>query len=205
MAGRAAERRRKKEAGGMLDDTRLECEKIPRSAKRVFKGVIYDVYRWRQRMFDGSYTVFERLRRPNTAAVIAVSKSRIFIACEEQPRSKREIGLFTGRAAKNEEPIATARRELLEESGLASEDWELLEVFEPSPHIDWSIYLFAAKGCRKVKEPHLDSGERIEVRTVDFKGFMSLAHRFGGDIGNYLSEIGESKAKTEKLRKKLLG
>ncbi len=39
--------------------------KIPPNAKRVFKGIIFDVYQWQQKMFDGSKETFEMLKRAN--------------------------------------------------------------------------------------------------------------------------------------------
>jgi hypothetical protein len=34
--------------------------KTPKGAKLAFRGVVFDVYQWKQRMFDGSYQTFER-------------------------------------------------------------------------------------------------------------------------------------------------
>ena len=36
--------------------------KVPKQAKRVFKGVIFDVYQWEQEMFDGTKEIFEKLK-----------------------------------------------------------------------------------------------------------------------------------------------
>lgn len=43
---------------------------IPDSARRVFKGIIYDVYHWQQELHDGSATTFEMLRRTDTMSAI---------------------------------------------------------------------------------------------------------------------------------------
>jgi len=32
---------------------------VPEEAKLVFKGIIYDVYQWEQKMFDGTFSTFE--------------------------------------------------------------------------------------------------------------------------------------------------
>ena len=39
---------------------------IPPEADRVFRGEIYEVYQWPQKMPDGSVETFEMLRRPDT-------------------------------------------------------------------------------------------------------------------------------------------
>ena len=63
---------------------------IPPHAKRVFKGVIFEVYQWEQEMFDGSVETYEALKRADTAQVIATRRNKILIPLEEQPR--REPG-----------------------------------------------------------------------------------------------------------------
>ena len=35
---------------------------IPENAKRVFKGIIFDVYQWEQELYNGSKAVFEKLK-----------------------------------------------------------------------------------------------------------------------------------------------
>lgn len=42
---------------------------IPPEADRVFRGEIYEVYQWSQKMPDGSVKTFEMLRRPDTVMV----------------------------------------------------------------------------------------------------------------------------------------
>ena len=59
---------------------------IPDNASCVFRGVLFDVYQWQQKMFDGSHGTFEMLRRPDTIAVVAIDDDGKIIAChEEQP------------------------------------------------------------------------------------------------------------------------
>lgn len=163
--------------------------KIPSEAKRVFQGEIFDVYQWEQKMFDGSTETFEMLKRPDTVQVIPVVGNKIFLTYEEQPRHKRGVGLFGGRVDDGEEPLAAAKRELLEEAGLASEDWELWRRYEPYHKIEWTVYYFIARNCVKTREPKLDAGEKIDVRPVSFEEFVKFvagpeihAGEFSADI-----------------------
>ena len=43
---------------------------IPKDARCVFKGVIFEVWQWEQKMFDGSMATFERIKRPDTVVII---------------------------------------------------------------------------------------------------------------------------------------
>lgn len=150
--------------------------RIPKHAKKVFEGTIFDVYQWEQKMFDGSTAIFEGIRRPDTVQIIPVLENgNIVIAHEMQPDMNAPLDtLFGGRMEKKEEPLEAAKRELLEESGFSSEDWELYMEYDAggSPKIEWHVHVFVARNAKKVQEPELEPGEKIESREVDFDGFI---------------------------------
>ena len=148
--------------------------KLPEQAKRVFKGIIFDVYQWQQKMFDGSEATFEALKRPSTVLVLATNGPSIYICEEEQPGRPVTLSLFGGRQEEGEEPLTCAKRELLEEAGLTSDDWEEHRVYQPMIKMDWAIHLFIARDCKKVAEQALDAGERITIKKMHFDEFMAL-------------------------------
>ena len=145
--------------------------KLPEQAREVFKGKIFDVYQWDQKLYDGSSAVFEMLKRPNTVQVIVVQDGKIMITNEEQPTKGPFYSLIGGRQDEGETPLEGAVRELKEESGLTSDDWELFATYEPFTKIDWKIYTFIARNCKKVSEQKLDGGEKITIKTVTFEQF----------------------------------
>ena len=148
---------------------------IPPNSKKVFAGKIFTVYQWEQEMFDGTKQTFERLTRPDTASVIAVTKEgKILVTDQEQPSTNRAFCLPGGRVDMGETPIETAKRELLEETGYAGEDWKLFREFTRYSKIDYCFYVFIAKGVTKKVEPKLDSGEKIEVKELSFDEFMDI-------------------------------
>jgi len=157
--------------------------KIPPQAKRVFKGIIFDVYHWQQKMFDGSEETFEMLKRVNTIEVIAIKDGKICISHQSQPTKKDFYSLFGGRAEEGEKPLATAKRELLEESGMESNSWELYKSYRPIHKIDWEIYTFIAKDCKKVADVKLDPGEKIESMELTFDEFVDfvLSDKYWGN------------------------
>ena len=145
---------------------------IPPHATRVFQGVIFDVYQWQQEMFDGTVRTFEALKRPDTVVVLPLQGDRIFYAHQEQPAHKPYLSLFGGRAEPDEDPLITAQRELLEETGFTSENWRLLRHITPPGKIAWNVYYFVAADCRKTAEPVLDGGEKIEMRDLPLAEFL---------------------------------
>ncbi len=149
---------------------------MPPNAKSVFKGKIFEVWQWKQKMFDGSVEIFERLRRTNSVIVITTVGDKILIQREIQP--DREVPFLTlpgGRVDSGEKPMEAAKRELLEETGYSSSDWVLFNEFRPYHKIDWTVYLFMARQGRKIQEPHPDAGEKITSQLVDFEQFLLLS------------------------------
>lgn len=125
-------------------------------------------------MFDGSFETFEMLKRVNTVEIIATSGDKIYLSHQSQPNKSDFYSLLGGRAEEGEDPLVTAKRELLEESGLSSDKWELLKVSQPMHKIDWEIYTYIAKDCKKVAEQKLDAGEQIEIIECTFDEFIEI-------------------------------
>lgn len=148
--------------------------KLPKKAKKVFTGKIFNIYQWPQKMFDGSVATFEMISRVGTVQIIAIQGNKIIMADEAQPGVKRGLSLLGGRADKNEPPLKAAKRELKEESGLISKDWELLHRCQPLVKMDWDMYLYVARDCQKVSAPQLDSGERINLVAMTFEEFVKF-------------------------------
>lgn len=181
--------------------------KIPTDAKKVFTGKIFDVYQWEQQMFDGTTQTFEMLKRPNTIEVIATDGDNIFLSKQSQPNKQNYYSLFGGRAEPDEDPLVTAKRELREESGLSSEDWELFKVYEPVHKIEWQIYLFIARKCKKVAEPVLDAGEKIETFSCTFSEFLNIVDSdeyWGISFALDLLRLQQHPKKLQEFQQKLL-
>ena len=179
--------------------------KLPSQAKKVFQGEIFAVYQWEQEMFDGSYEIFEMLKRPSTIQIIATQGDKVMMSKQSQPNKHNYHSLFGGRAEPDEEPLVTAKRELLEESGLESDDWELYKQYQPISKIDWDIYLFIARNCNKVAEPQLDPGEKIETIPCTFDEFTKMIEQdefWGPDLTLDILRM-ERDGKLDAFRKRL--
>ena len=149
---------------------------IPPDAKRVFKGVIFEVWQWDQKMFDGSVQTFERLKRSNSTQVIPVVGDKILIQTEEQPNTKHPFSSIPGgRCDEAESPLDAAKRELLEETGYISKDWSLWQECNPVGKIEWTVFTYIARDCILKKTPDIDAGEKISTRFVDFEEFLKIA------------------------------
>lgn len=148
--------------------------RIPKQAKKVFTGEIFNVWQWPQKMFDGSIETFEMLDRDDTIEVIPIINDKIILLQEEQPTLSARYGIVGGRNDQKETALECAKRELLEETGLISNDWELIKEFYPYHKMDWKISRYVARNCKKVAEQKLDPGEKIEIKPVNFTEFIEI-------------------------------
>lgn len=149
---------------------------IPDNAKCVFKGVMYDVYHWPQKMYDGSTATFEMLRRVDTVKVVAVKQDKIVLIEEEQPTHQASLVLPGGRHdVATETELDCAQRELKEETGMTFKNWKLVEIKQPSSEIEWFVYLFIATDFESQTAPHHDSGEHIIIKELPFDQAKDIA------------------------------
>lgn len=155
----------------------ISKQPIPDTAKKVFKGKLFDVYQWDQELFDGSITIFEKVKTQDIAIIIPVTKEGKIMTCiQEQPGSTPFTGVFGGRIEEGEDPLGAAKRELLEETGYSSNEfipWDAVQLFT---NFEFVTYIFIAKNCEKTTFPNLDKGERIRVKLVTFPEFIKLIH-----------------------------
>lgn len=149
---------------------------IPDHAKKVFDGVLFDVYQWEQELFDGTKTIFEKIKRPDTVVVFPVlDNGKIMLTEQEQPGMEPFIGATGGRVDEDEDVLEAAKRELLEESGYEASEFILWDAQHPTSKTDWVVYTFVAKGLKKVSDMNLDAGEKITLKLVELDEFIEIA------------------------------
>ena len=177
------------------------------NARRVFKGVMFDVYQWEQELFDGTTATYEALRRPDTAIVFPVlADGKILLTKQQQSGSRPFIGGAGGRIEEGESALEGAKRELREETGYEADEWILWDAVQPVGKLDWAVYSFIAKGLRKVGDMDLDPGEKIELYPVTFDEFLDIGIKPNFAEKEVVNKIWEAHADPEKKAalKKLL-
>jgi ADP-ribose pyrophosphatase len=184
-------------------------KKIPDNATKVFEGVIFDVYQWQQEMFDGTFSTFEALRKRNSVTVIAVVGDKVIINEEEQPAQVPFLALPGGMCEKGVLPLEDTTRELLEETGYSTDDWQEWFVSDPLKYgrMEWNNHYFIARHCKKTDEQKLDSGEKIKVTLVSFEEFLEFRHNpksRNKDLFPILEKAATDEGEKQKL-KDLLG
>jgi ADP-ribose pyrophosphatase len=95
--------------------------------------------------------------------------------------------------------LSAAKRELLEETGYESDDWELIGSHSPNPALmsnDMHVYL--AKNCKKVAEQQLDPFEDLDVELLPAQDVLNMAE--GGKIRHSLVATGLFLARAHVLK-----
>ncbi len=140
------------------------------SGEDVFAGKLLHVRRDLVRLPDGSSGVREYIRHPGAVAVVALlDDGRVLLERQfRYPHGRDFIELPAGKRDPGESPLATARRELLEETGYEAGHWQHLGVIHTAiAYTDEGIELYLARGLRK-GEARLEPGEFLETLEVPF-------------------------------------
>jgi len=139
------------------------------ASEQVFDGVLLDVRRDRVRLPNGGESVREYIVHPGAVVVIGIlDDGRLLFENQfRYPLQRDFLELPAGKIDAGESIEATARRELLEETGYEAGTWRYLGVMHPCiGYSDERIEIFLARDLRKVAEPSLDHNEFLDVLTL---------------------------------------
>jgi ADP-ribose pyrophosphatase len=151
----------------------------PDASRRVFEGklVSVDIECW------GGHER-EVVRHPGAVAIVAIDRADQVTLVRQlrEPTGKRLVELPAGTREPDEEPLATAKRELVEEAGLCGGTWRLLATFFSTPGFcDELVRVYLAEGVEETeRQPQED--EEIELVRVAV-----------GELGSLLPEIQDAK------------
>ncbi len=109
---------------------------------------------------------YYQLDMPSFACIFAEDAEGRIVVYRQYRHGPRRVGLVFpgGHLSPGEEPLAAAKRELREETGLEAASWTDLGGYAVNANQGgaWS-HMFHATGCRKVAEPLSDDLEDTEI------------------------------------------
>ena len=146
------------------------------SGEQVFDGTMLKVRRDTVRLPDGSQGTREYIRHPGAVAVVPLfDDGRILLERQfRYPHGREFIEVPAGKLEPGEPHLATAKRELLEETGYEAEEWRRLGVIHTAiAYTDEAIEIFVARKLNHVGRK-LDQGEFLETLTVGFDEAIAM-------------------------------
>ncbi|HYF05833.1 MAG TPA: NUDIX hydrolase [Patescibacteria group bacterium] len=149
---------------------------IPKHAKSVFKGVLFEVFQWDQVVYDGTTRIFEAVQRQYSTYAIATKGDKIILLKQRQPHLRTTFYEFPGGRMDvvGESARQSALRELLEETGMKPKKIRLWKVIRHNFPVVDAIYVFIANDCTKVVDQKLDGGEKIEILELSYPEFLEI-------------------------------
>jgi 8-oxo-dGTP pyrophosphatase MutT (NUDIX family) len=115
------------------------------------------------------------IEHPDWVDVIALTADLNIVLVDQYRHSVGSVRTEfpAGTVDDGEEPLAAIQRELLEETGYASDEWHLLGTAPVYPPLQNNrIYSFVALNARRIGGQRLDEGEVIHAYELPFTQFI---------------------------------
>jgi len=127
--------------------------------------------------FDGSATAdLDIIRHPGAVVTVPMIDNRSVLLIKQY---RHAVGgliweLPAGTLEAGEAPLAAARRELIEETGYASDQWESLGALTPVPgYSDEQQHLFVARALTPAVQ-NLDPDEHLTVHIMELSAALAM-------------------------------
>lgn len=115
---------------------------------------------------------------PDAAAIVAITDDKKIVLKKEYKHATGEelievpAGMFE---SEEKDGLMVAKRELLEETGYTSVEWEYLgDTVESSSKLTNRMHIYLAMNCKKVAEQSLDKTEELDVMVIPFEKAIEM-------------------------------
>ena len=144
--------------------------------KKIHNGMFLTFTQDLIELSDGTTGIREFVSTNDGCAVVAVDSLKNLILVQQFRYAHKTtlLELPAGAMEKNEEPIDAAKRELFEETGFKSKDWQNLGTILPSTYATQKTHIFLAKNAQQVSDPTPDEGEILKTHIIPFDEVLNM-------------------------------
>ena len=156
----------------------------------AYDGSFLKVSRDRVTLPNGAITHREYIHHPGAVTILPVlDDGRIVLERQYRyPNDMVFIEFPAGKIDPGEEPLACARRELLEETGYSATDWQFVcTIHNAIAYSDEHLDLYLARGLT-AGPAQLDDGEFVEVFTATLPELLAMVR--SGQVTDVKTIIG---------------
>lgn len=161
-----------------------DLRETPVSRHEIYQGRLLHVVDDEVRLADGTVSHREVVEHPGAVAVVALDAAgrAVLVRQWRHPARRALWEVPAGTRDRGEDPGATARRELQEETGFQAGSWETLGRWYLCPgYSTEEMHFFLARDLVP-GEASTDADERVEVGTFSLEEVRSLTDRGAVDV-----------------------
>ncbi|OVZ62436.1 ADP-ribose pyrophosphatase [Pigmentiphaga sp. NML080357] len=162
----------------------------PLTSESVFRGKLLDVRRDTVKLPGGATATREYIMHPGASMIVPLLPDGqvVLVRQYRYPMHRAFVEFPAGKIDAGEAPLATAQRELLEETGYRARKWtELTTIHNAIAYANERIILFLAEDLER-GEQKLDENEFLEIFTAPLDDLMTWIAK--GEVTDVKTVIG---------------
>ena len=164
---------------GTWKEAPMELTEKRLSGEEKYKGVIVSVTLDQVELCDGKQTLREVVHHPGGVGILPLDEdgSCYMVRQYRYPVGAPVLEIPAGKIDHHDAHLATAVRELSEETGFSADEYIDLGCCYTSPgYTDEIIHVYLARGLHRGKS-HLDEGEFLNVEKLPFATLLEMVGR----------------------------
>lgn len=153
----------------------LYKEKTMKS-ERIFEGKVLNLRVDTIELPNKKYSKREIIEHSGGVTVVAITDQNEIVLVKQYRKAIEDflLELPAGKLEYGENPLECGKRELKEETGYTSDNFELLcETYSSPGYSTEKIYIYLAQDLKE-GESELDEGEYLEVEKIDIKQVIKM-------------------------------
>lgn len=168
----------------------MDFTEKPLKQDYLYRGKIVNLRVDNAELPDGTTALREVIEHPGGVCVAALTEKEelLFVEQFRYPYMETVLELPAGKLEYGEDPFEAGKRELLEETGAAAENYRDLGKLYPTPgYCGEIIHMYLAENLT-FSEQHLDEDEFLEVRRIPLEQAFQMVMR--NEIRDSKTQVG---------------